>query len=128
VFRLGLSGKMRNKNERKKRTRKTPGRFHHNSNDALGVVGPAYYRRLSGTYPNAIEYRFPATTRVEIHFNLTGSAIQSRDGATGTVSKTSPVLNRAGLLMLRLTTSTLRLLSPPPSIKPQPTPVFQPII
>jgi hypothetical protein len=30
--------------------------------------------------------------------------------------------------MLRLETSTLRLVPPPPSIKPQPTPVFQPIM
>ena len=41
---------------------------------------------LSGTYPNAIEYRFPATTGVEIRYNLTDAAVQARDGATGTVS------------------------------------------
>src|SRR4029434_10899702 len=37
---------------------------------------------------------------------------------------TSPTLNRVGLLMRRLETSTLWLLPPPPSIKPQSTPVF----
>jgi Right handed beta helix region len=41
---------------------------------------------LSGTYPNAIEYRFPATTGVEIRYNLTDGAVQQRDGAAGTVS------------------------------------------
>ncbi|HYS18644.1 MAG TPA: hypothetical protein VET45_17110 [Candidatus Binatia bacterium] len=41
---------------------------------------------LSGTYPNAIEYRFPATTGVEIRFNLADAAVQQRDGASGVVS------------------------------------------
>ena len=41
---------------------------------------------LSGTYPNAIEYRFPAATGVEIRYNLTDSVVQQRDGATGTVA------------------------------------------
>lgn len=41
---------------------------------------------MSGTYPNAIEYRFPATSGVDIRYNLTDAAIQGRDGATGTVS------------------------------------------
>jgi len=41
---------------------------------------------LSGTYPNAIEYRFPATTGVEIRFNLADAAVQQRDGAAGAVS------------------------------------------
>jgi hypothetical protein len=41
---------------------------------------------LSGTYPNAIEYRFPSTTGVDIRYNLTDAAVQVRDGATGTVS------------------------------------------
>lgn len=41
---------------------------------------------LSGTYPNAIEYRFPATTGVEIRFNLADTAVQQRDGASGVAS------------------------------------------
>jgi len=41
---------------------------------------------LSGTYPNAIEYRFPATQGVEIRYNLTDAAVRQRDGATGTVA------------------------------------------
>jgi hypothetical protein len=41
---------------------------------------------LSGTYPSAIEYRFPATTGVEIRHNLTDGAVQRRDSASGTVA------------------------------------------
>jgi Right handed beta helix region len=41
---------------------------------------------LSGTYPNAVEYRFPDTTGVEIRFNLTDARIVARDGATGNVA------------------------------------------
>ncbi|MGH7266414.1 MAG: right-handed parallel beta-helix repeat-containing protein [Candidatus Rokuibacteriota bacterium] len=41
---------------------------------------------LSGTYPNAIEYRFAATTGVDIRYNLTDAAVRQRDGASGTVS------------------------------------------
>jgi hypothetical protein len=41
---------------------------------------------LNGTYPFAIEYRFPDTTGVEIRFNLTDAPIFPRDGATGNVA------------------------------------------
>ena len=39
-----------------------------------------------GTYPNAIEYRFAATTETDIRNNLIDGAIQARDGANGTVA------------------------------------------
>jgi hypothetical protein len=40
---------------------------------------------LSGTYPNAIEYRFAGTTGARIQYNLLDGAIAARDGASGTV-------------------------------------------
>lgn len=42
---------------------------------------------LSGTYPNAIEYRFPATVDVQIVGNLTDAAIARRDDATAYVTQ-----------------------------------------
>ena len=42
---------------------------------------------LENGYPNAIEYRFPATTGVTIVNNLTNRVVQQRDGASGTVTK-----------------------------------------
>jgi hypothetical protein len=42
---------------------------------------------LENGYPNAIEYRFAATSGVAIVNNLTNRAVQQRDGASGTVTK-----------------------------------------
>jgi len=39
---------------------------------------------LSGTYPNAIEYRFPGTTGFVAQNNLSDAAVRQRDGASGT--------------------------------------------
>jgi len=41
---------------------------------------------LENSYPNAIEYRYAATSNVLIVNNLTNKGIQARDGAKGTVS------------------------------------------
>lgn len=71
--------------------------FFHRSKDQSGDVGITINNSpgarvlhntviLSGTYPNAIEYRFPATTGVEIRYNLTDAAVQQRDGASGAVA------------------------------------------
>jgi len=44
---------------------------------------------ISGTYPNAVEYRFPDTAGVLIANNLTDGAIASRQGATATLMNNS---------------------------------------
>jgi hypothetical protein len=68
--------------------------FFHRKSDQSGDVGIVINNSagskvlhntviLNGTYPNAIEYRFPATKGVEVRYNLTDAAIRSRDGASG---------------------------------------------
>jgi hypothetical protein len=67
---------------------------------------------LSGTYPNAVEYRFVETSGTVVANNLSDSAIQARDGATGAVSgnytQASPALfvnSASGDLHLKSTAS-----------------------
>jgi hypothetical protein len=50
---------------------------------------------LSGTYPNACEYRFAATVGVEISANLCDAAITARDGASGAVQNNSSAASPA---------------------------------
>ena len=44
---------------------------------------------ISGTYPNAIEYRFPDAANILIANNLADRAIVSRDGASATLVNNS---------------------------------------
>lgn len=59
---------------------------------AIGLESSPDTRVINNTvfyldaYPNAIEYRFSATTNVQIVNNLTNKNIQARDGASGTES------------------------------------------
>jgi hypothetical protein len=64
---------------------------------------------MSGTYPNAIEYRFTPTTGVDIRYNLTDAAIQARDGASGTVS--GNVTNATGSWFVNMSGGDLHLSS-----------------
>lgn len=59
---------------------------------AIGLESSPGTRVINNTiiyqndYPNAIEYRFAATTGVQIVNNLTNKNVRARDGATGTAS------------------------------------------
>lgn len=57
--------------------------------DSPGTVIESNQVRLNGSYPNAIEYRFPRTTGVIIRNNGVDGGIVARDGATATVSGTT---------------------------------------
>ncbi len=50
---------------------------------------------LSGTYPNAIEYRFADTTGVVVKNNLTDAAIFARDGAVAVVANNYTAATRS---------------------------------
>jgi hypothetical protein len=70
---------------------------------------------ISGTYSNAIEYRFPNTTAVLIANNVTDAPILARDGATGVVTGNYTTASAAlfvdaaaGDLHLRATAAVLR--------------------
>jgi hypothetical protein len=50
---------------------------------------------ISGTYPNAIEYRFANTSGATIANNLLDGLVQARDGAAGSVSGNSGAASAA---------------------------------
>ena len=62
---------------------------------------------LVNGYPNAIEYRFAATSSVNIRNNLTNKTIQARDGATGTTSNN--VTNAASNWFVNVSQNDLHL-------------------
>jgi hypothetical protein len=69
---------------------------------------------LSGTYPNAVEYRFANTTGVAIAYNAADARVVARDGATGTATGNHMTVTAAmfvdapsGDLHLRATAASL---------------------
>lgn len=64
---------------------------------------------VSGTYPNAIEYRFGGTTGAQISNNLADAGIAARDGATGSVS--SNVTNATTALFVNASAGDMHLKS-----------------
>jgi hypothetical protein len=81
---------------------------------------------ISGTYPNAIEYRFAGTTGVTVANNLVDGNIQARDGATGSVAGNYTAATAAifvdppaGDLHLKPTaTAALNKIAAPPAAAP----------
>ena len=69
-----------------------------------------YYNSiLAGGYPNAIEYRFPRTTTVDIRNNLTDAGVTSRDGATATMSNN--ITTASSALFVNATAGDMHLVS-----------------
>jgi len=64
---------------------------------------------LNGGYPNAIEYRFPRTTGLDIKNNLADASIASRDGASGSVSNN--ITNATSGMFANASTGDLHLIS-----------------
>ena len=62
---------------------------------------------LSGTYPFAIEYRYPSSARLMIVNNLVDGAVQLRDGATATVRNN--VTRVTAAMFVDITTGDLHL-------------------
>lgn len=69
---------------------------------------------VDNSFPWAIEYRFAGTTGVTIVNNLTNRAVQSRDGASGTVTKN--VTNAAASWFTDRTSGDLHLASTQASV------------
>ena len=67
------------------------------------------YSATLPSYPNAIEYRFAATTDVLVENNLTNQAIASRDDASGIVSNN--VTNDVSTWFVNAAVGDLRLAS-----------------
>lgn len=64
---------------------------------------------MENSFPWAIEYRFTSTRNVLVANNLTNKPIQSRDGATGTVTKNAT--NAAGTWFVNRSSGDLHLAS-----------------
>ena len=64
---------------------------------------------LNGGYSNAIEYRFPRTTGVDIKNNLADAAIVSRDGASGSIANN--IINATSGMFANASTADLHLVA-----------------
>ena len=62
---------------------------------------------LSGSYPNAIEYRFPRTTGLDIKNNLSDGGIVARDGASASVG--TNITNATSSFFVNATAGDLHL-------------------